>query len=73
MKHLTYASAVCPFYQYYERHKIVCEGVQEDANIHLTFGSPSDRKDYHEARCCGEYKKCLVAQMLYKKWGENVS
>ena len=72
MKRLTHAAAVCPFYQFYERHKIVCEGVQEDSNLHMTFSNPDDRKDYHDAMCCGDYKKCRVAKMLYQKWGEDV-
>jgi len=70
MKHNVSPMALCPFYRYYERHKIVCEGVQEDATIHMAFGNPNDRKDYERARCCGDYKKCPVAQMLYRKWGE---
>ena len=64
--------AKCPFYKHYDAHKIVCEGVQEDSSIHMTFGQVSDRKDYEKARCHGDYKKCPVAQMLYRLYGEDV-
>lgn len=64
--------AKCPFYKFYDDRKIICEGVQEDSSIHMTFGQTIDRKDYERCRCHSDYKKCPVAKMLYKLYDEEV-
>lgn len=69
MKHNTSPYAICPFYHYYDGHKLCCEGVSEHSTIHLAFASPVERRDYEKRYCHSKYRECRVAQMLYGKYG----
>ena len=69
MTHCPSKYALCPFYHFYERHKICCEGVIENSSIHLAFASPEARREYEKKFCDVEYRKCPVAKMLYEKYG----
>lgn len=54
----------CPHYLREARQRIVCKGVQEGSNIHITFSSISDLKDYKAGRCKGGWDKCPIACLL---------
>ena len=69
MKHNTSPYAICPFYHFYESHKLCCEGVWENSSIHLAFASPVKRREYEKQYCRKDYKHCPVAKMLFEKYG----
>lgn len=60
----------CPFYHSEEPQKICCEGVQEESTIHLCFSTPTQQKMYKGVFCNNKYKKCYIADMLFKKYEE---
>lgn len=62
------AYVVCPYYKRNERQEIHCEGVREGSSLHLTFSTPQDLLDYRKQFCRGCWKKCLIAEMLNRKW-----
>lgn len=61
--------AVCPFYRRNETNRIVCEGVDETNTINLVFTSRSEWREYEKTYCniMGNYKNCLICQMLTAK------
>ena len=61
----------CPFYHSEDEQKIYCEGVNERSSIHLAFSSKTERREYRRKKCSGEYKKCRIAKMLYRKYEEQ--
>ena len=58
----------CPFYHSESKRKIHCEGVECGSSTHLVFESPDGNKKYKKKYCCGDFKKCLIAKMLYRKY-----
>lgn len=58
----------CPFYHSEDFCKIYCEGVNEMSSIHLAFGSVTALKEYKQRYCKKDYKRCRLAEMLYKKY-----
>ena len=60
--------AQCPFYQEEERQKIFCEGVQEGSRLTISFGNVEDKREYCGKWCKGDWARCLVADMLCRKW-----
>ena len=58
----------CPYYHREEKQKIFCEGVQKGTSIHLAFDSNAKLKGYKDCYCKKDYNKCLLAQMLNRKW-----
>lgn len=71
MKHNTSAYVECPFFHYYDSHKLCCEGVIKNSSIHLAFASPTSRREYMKSRCYENYKKCPIAKLLYEKYEEG--
>ena len=67
------ANVLCPFYKDapISKQTIVCEGVEPDSSVRLTFGSKVHCSLYMDKFCCKDYKACRVAQMLYKKYEEE--
>jgi hypothetical protein len=68
MKHRQDVLVKCPYYKFEEKQKIFCEGVQEGTAIHLAFDTPSNLRDYKQQFCKGCYNKCLLAEMLNRKY-----
>lgn len=61
----------CPFYHSEDAQKIYCEGVQPGSALHLAFGSKTDKSNYRKEKCITNHRQCIVAGMLYRKWGQN--
>lgn len=72
MKGYVAKEAVCPFYHREDEVGIYCEGVNDDSSIKLIHCSSESKKRYRRQYCCKEYKRCPIARMLYKKYGEDV-
>lgn len=73
------AKAKCPFYAAAHdadgngnRPRISCEGVCEWSCIQNVFRDKKKFREYAEGYCCGNYRKCLINQMLERfKYGED--
>lgn len=72
MKGYVAKEAICPFYHREDEVGIYCEGVNDDSSIKLIHYSSDEKKRYRRRYCCKEYKRCPIARMLYKKYGEDV-
>ena len=69
MKHRQDVLVKCPYYKGEEKQMLFCEGVQEGSAIHLAFDTPSSLKEYKNSFCKRRYNKCLIADLLNRKWG----
>lgn len=60
---------VCPYYRSNEQRKILCEGIQDKAYIHLVFSNWLDKRPYMQNYCCSmdNYNNCRIADMLNLK------
>lgn len=58
----------CPYFKCEERQTIFCEGAEENSAIHHAFSTPQQRKDYQTRFCKTNWKKCLVADGLNRKY-----
>lgn len=60
----------CPYYKRdgKDKREIICEGVQDGATSHQAFGNILDLEEYKWQFCKGDYNKCLIAQMLNRKY-----
>lgn len=66
------ADVKCPFIDMLFRGKsIKCEGLGESGYIILGYKNETEWMNHVNRYCNREYKKCPVAQALYKKYGEN--
>jgi hypothetical protein len=63
------AYVVCPYYKFNERQMIHCEGVEDGTAIHLAFSTPQQLQNFRQRFCRSCWKKCLIAEMLNRKWG----
>lgn len=65
--------AVCPFYHRNDTNRICCEGVEDNNTINIVFGAKQDMLAYEKHFCDNieRHKKCLVYQMLNKKYEEG--
>lgn len=62
----------CPFYNEEDRQTIFCEGLEPGTAVHLAFSTQPQLKAYKKRFCeCTRYDKCLIAQMLAKKYEEE--
>lgn len=61
----------CPFYKYFAKQSISCEGITEDCTIKLTFKSPQKRDLHRKIFCENKYKNCEIYAMLEKKYEEE--
>lgn len=48
-----------------------CEGIVPESAIHIAFSRPQLLKEYKHQYCEEEYKRCRIAEMLWRKWEEN--
>lgn len=57
---------VCPYYLSDQPSKILCEGIQDKAYMHLVFQNCNDKKPYMTTFCCDNenYKNCRICEML---------
>lgn len=59
----------CPFYKSDEPQIIRCEGVEDCTALHLAFSTRTQLKEYKKKCCRTDWGKCMIAQMLNRKWG----
>lgn len=64
---------LCPFYKDAPNGKqsVICEGVESNSSIRLSFGGKVHCSLYMDKFCCKNYEQCRVAQMLYKKYDDE--
>jgi len=65
-KHFVSFEAQCPFYQEEEKNIIYCEGLTDHSRIHNAFDT--DARWYKKKYCCCEWNKCMITDMLMKKY-----
>lgn len=73
MSHYESRYVVCPFYRRNDNNRICCEGVDKTNTLNIVFGSQPDLHKY-VLRYCNDidgHKRCLLCQMLTKKWEEK--
>ena len=63
---------LCPFYRKEDCNGIHCEGIEDDTTIKLIHQSSEAKKQHRRYYCSRGYKKCPIAIMLYKTYGEDV-
>ena len=63
---------ICPYFKSECKETVFCEGVEENNSIHLAFATPDRRRNYQERFCKCNWKRCLVAEILNRKWGYEV-
>lgn len=68
MKHRQDVLVKCPYYKGEESQMIFCEGVEDGSKLHLAFNTSNNRRDYKNRFCKGCYNKCLIAEMLNRKY-----
>ncbi len=64
MKRHISPKAICPYYKHESRQMIDCVGIQDKTVLHLAFANATDSYDHKKKRCCLEYEKCPIYQML---------
>lgn len=63
------AYVVCPFYTKEASLEIRCEGLcGEDTHTTTSFTRIRDKLAWKEARCCGNYRLCLLFCALNSKY-----
>lgn len=67
-KHSYSKNVLCPFYKYEGQQLIYCEGVVPGSALHLAFDTKGRHKAYRETYCENCYKKCMITQMLNRKY-----
>ena len=67
-KHGYTAEIVCPYYKYEAPQVIYCEGVEDQTALHLAFARKERKREYVITRCGDCWRKCLIAQMLNRKY-----
>lgn len=58
----------CPYYKGEVKQMLFCEGVQDGSAIHLAFDTKPNLKAYKNRFCKSCYNKCLLAEMLNRKY-----
>lgn len=61
----------CPYYKGEESQVLFCEGVQRGTAIHLAFDENENLKGYKNSFCKRCYNRCLIAEMLNRKYDYN--
>lgn len=67
-KHNFTKDVVCPYYKYEAPQMIYCEGVDDTTALHLAFPAKDGLKSYMKAKCRCNWKECMIAQMLNRKY-----
>ena len=56
--------AICPFYKWEDKTRIVCEGIASGCTIHLMFADGKTKRDFARHQCKSwEYEHCALARM----------
>ena len=71
MKRYISSKAICPYYKHESRQMIDCIGVEDNTVLHLAFANATDSYKYKRERCCSNYIKCSIYQMLQTVRGKN--
>ena len=60
------ADVLCPFYKFddWNKHRIVCEGIVDQATLASTFRIRQDYQEQLDIFCCEHYKKCEIYRMI---------
>lgn len=59
----------CPFYRSDDRIRtVVCEGICDSCNVHLTFKGKKDLKIQMETFCEKYYEKCEIYRAAMMKY-----
>lgn len=64
----------CPYYlgQWKDSHgriNVSCEGIVEGtASINSRFAGKQEFESFAKKKCCGDYKRCPLADLLEKKY-----
>ena len=67
-KHAFGSCVKCPYYKYEGPQMLYCEGVVPDTALHLAFQTKTALRTYRKEFCEDCYNKCMIAQMLNRKW-----
>ena len=67
-KHYQDKYVQCPFYHQEKTNTMMCEGVNDESSIQITFATADNKKDYKQECCCGKWRECRVAKMLLGKY-----
>ena len=67
-KHGYTKDVVCPYYKCEAPQLVYCEGVEDHTSLHLAFDTKSGKKTYMEVKCCRNWRQCMIAQMLNRKY-----
>ena len=61
----------CPYYNWGNKSRICCEGVEDGCTTNLIFGDENKAKEYIDNFCCTVYgmQHCLIYRMLNGKYG----
>lgn len=66
-------SALCPFYKCQNAQTIICSGQEAGSNLHYSFATPNQRKEFERAHCESCYQGCKGymhhVQLLEEKQG----
>ena len=65
-RHFESFEAQCPFYREETDKAVYCEGVTADSRIKQEFAHGAAR--YKREYCCGRWKSCRVANMLWEMY-----
>lgn len=67
-KHNFTKDVVCPYYKFEAPQMVYCEGVEEATSLHLAFADKGKMKGYMRDKCTCNWRTCLIAQMLNRKY-----
>ena len=67
-KHAFGSCVTCPYYEHEGPQMIYCEGVEPHTVLHLAFEGKDKMREYRKNFCESGYNKCMIAQMLNRKW-----
>lgn len=63
----------CPFYRKDKGLVVSCEGITEDATLHMRFRSAAHKTRHMDVFCCGRYKNCEIYEAVMKaKYAEDL-
>ena len=60
--------AKCPYYRKDTVQAVHCEGVGEGIGLRLGFQNKTDHKEYKTCFCRDNWKDCMIAKMLNRKY-----
>lgn len=58
----------CPYYKKDAQQAVHCEGVEDGCGLNLGFASRQRLREYKSQFCRHDWKNCMIAQMLNRKY-----